>query len=514
MWRCTSRPIAHEERLNKSVVIILALLIPLIIFPVSGAYAFGDDIFTLQETAPEISWLTLPDRWEALSGVTLGISGNELVIFFPRDETGTPDIYEYDWPPRIVFRTGKMPGLSLVTDIESTYYLEFSALLDRVTLVPYMDEWEVTLYMQRPLRRTITQSINYCRIHIQFLGTWLDLADQGDGWRLWEINRFLLDGVQHAYVAQISSLDPRTEARVVTSSQFGKKSATVEEHVTLNRAIGGINGGYFFNNRSLGMLINNGEMASLPMLSRPVFALSKDGEPYIGNIRINCLATIGGRDPVTIDAIDDYPGNSAVLLTPDHPARVRGNFSGLKVVLKDNVVEYVTDGQVKELSGRSFIWDMYGTSPILKYCQTGEAVIFDHEISGPPFQPQWLLQAGPMLVQDGRPSDFREGSFQNNITSGRAPRTAVALTVHGELLMFMGEGRMDIHSLGFTLQEAAEMLIESGAHTAINLDGGASSAMFLNGRYKGFAPTGFRKSIPNAIVFGDFSRQPESAGFL
>jgi exopolysaccharide biosynthesis protein len=78
------------------------------------------------------------------------------------------------------------------------------------------------------------------------------------------------------------------------------------------------------------------------------------------------------------------------------------------------------------------------------------------------------------------------------------------LTTHNELLLFMGEGRLSLHSLGFTLKETAELLIAAGAYTAINLDGGGSSGLFVDGRYYGFSPTGARKAVPDAIVFGDF----------
>ena len=444
--------------------------------------------------------------------MTVGISDGELILFFPKDKYETLDISEYDWPPRIIFHFTAQDETDVPADLEETYYLDFSALLDRITLSKLLDKWQVTLYMHRSLRKNIDEGDTHARLRVEYLGTWLDLMQQGEGWRLWEVNRFLTDGAQHAFIAQINPLNPATEVRISTASQFGNQSNTVEEYVRFNRAVGGVNGGYFFSKFSLGMVVVKGEIASLPMLSRPVLAFADDGTPYIGYIHVVCNASIGERNPIYIETIDDFPHSGPVLLTPGHPSRVRGDFEGLKVIIMNDVIQYVTDTQVDDLVGKTIIWDPNGSTHVLRGVVPGESVDFEFSISGIPFQPLWAIQAGPMLVDNGTICDFSRGSFQANIIRGRSPRTAVALTVHGELLMFVGEGRMLHHSLGFSLEEVAELLIEIGAHTAMNLDGGASSSLYVNGRYWGLTPSYARKSIPNAIIFGEFSRWESNTG--
>jgi hypothetical protein len=64
----------------------------------------------------------------------------------------------------------------------------------------------------------------------------------------------------------------------------------------------------------------------------------------------------------------------------------------------------------------------------------------------------------------------------------RHPRTAVAKLKDGRFLMMTVDGRQPGVSVGMSLQELAEYLFSLGATDAMNLDGGGSTTMFLNGR--------------------------------
>jgi hypothetical protein len=103
-----------------------------------------------------------------------------------------------------------------------------------------------------------------------------------------------------------------------------------------------------------------------------------------------------------------------------------------------------------------------------------------------------LLQAGPMLVADGRSvvadgadlEGFSIGArqFDSDITNGRFPRAALAST-GGRLLAVACDGRT--HSdAGMTLGELAEALVALGAEEAINLDGGGSASLVHAGRLR------------------------------
>ena len=76
--------------------------------------------------------------------------------------------------------------------------------------------------------------------------------------------------------------------------------------------------------------------------------------------------------------------------------------------------------------------------------------------------------------------------FPHTVTQTRAPRTAIGVTESGETLLFVVDGRADLsHSVGATLGELAKLLKSFGAQSALNLDGGGSSVMFIAGEMGG-----------------------------
>jgi len=132
-----------------------------------------------------------------------------------------------------------------------------------------------------------------------------------------------------------------------------------------------------------------------------------------------------------------------------------------------------------------------------------------------------LLQAGPMLVRGGRsmvepgsdPEGFSAGSsqFDSDITAGRYPRAALGLS-GTELIAAVCDGRAE-NDHGLTLEEMADAMIDLGAVTAINLDGGGSASLVAGGRLQnnpreehGIDLDGGR-SISTALVFGERPRE-------
>lgn len=99
-----------------------------------------------------------------------------------------------------------------------------------------------------------------------------------------------------------------------------------------------------------------------------------------------------------------------------------------------------------------------------------------------------LLQAGPLLVQGGRPvvgDDDPEGfsstceEFDSDITDGPYPRVAVGVSPRW-IVAVSADGRSEEDD-GLTLVELAHLLVELGAEAALNLDGGASSSLIAGG---------------------------------
>ena len=91
------------------------------------------------------------------------------------------------------------------------------------------------------------------------------------------------------------------------------------------------------------------------------------------------------------------------------------------------------------------------------------------------------LSAGPVLVQQGRlaVSSDAEAFFGSSIPQVH-PRTAAGYTPEGELILLVVDGRQPA-SRGVDLRELAVIMRDLGCLEAVNLDGGGSSALVVNG---------------------------------
>jgi hypothetical protein len=117
-----------------------------------------------------------------------------------------------------------------------------------------------------------------------------------------------------------------------------------------------------------------------------------------------------------------------------------------------------------------------------------------------------LLAVGgwPRVVQGGRNvaplADSLEGTFPR-FSAGRHPRSAIALSADSSrLLLVVVDGRRP-WSVGMSLAELGETLLSLGASEGMNLDGGGSSVLWLDGAVVNHPsdPAGER-AVGNALV--------------
>jgi exopolysaccharide biosynthesis protein len=86
------------------------------------------------------------------------------------------------------------------------------------------------------------------------------------------------------------------------------------------------------------------------------------------------------------------------------------------------------------------------------------------------------ISFGPPLIVNGKPTIKKgDGGW------GIAPRTAIGQRESGEVLFLVIDGRT-IDSIGATLKDIQDILLQYGAYNASNLDGGSSATMYFNGK--------------------------------
>jgi hypothetical protein len=122
---------------------------------------------------------------------------------------------------------------------------------------------------------------------------------------------------------------------------------------------------------------------------------------------------------------------------------------------------------------------------------------------GAPMRLHWTLGlAGVFDAVGGAPLLLRDGRIVGECNSGcgAQPRTGVGVTAAGKILLVVVDGRQPKWSLGPTVREFAEIMADLGAVTALNLDGGGSSEMVIEGEVVNRPSDGQERSISNAIL--------------
>lgn len=125
-----------------------------------------------------------------------------------------------------------------------------------------------------------------------------------------------------------------------------------------------------------------------------------------------------------------------------------------------------------------------------RHARPGAKLRAAESLDGAPCRYTDVLGAGPELVRDGQ-----------NVAPEhpRHPRTAMGVRRDGKLLFVTLDGRQK-HSVGMTLRELADEMIALGAHTAINLDGGGSTTMWVRGRIRNSPSDGAERPVSDAVL--------------
>jgi hypothetical protein len=127
---------------------------------------------------------------------------------------------------------------------------------------------------------------------------------------------------------------------------------------------------------------------------------------------------------------------------------------------------------------------------------------------GDPVTVAWSFAAWPGILDTsgGNPTLVRNGRVLAGNVDGttpfhrRNPRTGVGATADGRLLLVTVDGRQPGHSVGMSLREFAELFVRLGAQAAINLDGGGSTTMVLDGTVVNRVSDPQERRIPTAVL--------------
>ena len=110
------------------------------------------------------------------------------------------------------------------------------------------------------------------------------------------------------------------------------------------------------------------------------------------------------------------------------------------------------------------------------------------------------VEFGPFLIVNGKASDIKgDGGW------GLASRTVLAQRKDGIVLFLVIDGRQVGHSIGIDMGGLIKILQRYNAHNAVNLDGGGSTTLVVEGKLTNrpccsVDPTSKQRYVPNAWI--------------
>jgi len=289
---------------------------------------------------------------------------------------------------------------------------------------------------------------------------------------------------------------------LLTTTNMAKQN-TYDGH----RVVGAVNASYFLGNgMPANLLAQNNEIINYGILGdtfesptqKPVaFGLSKTGKAIADYYSTNLSFQVNGKS-YPIDLINsERSTDKTVLYTPDKRTTGTNNW-GIEIVVSSasqdmqvlhfgdrlsgtvsNVTTYGAEGN-STVPSDGFVISVQNKELATELSQIAAGTDIDVKLSIDEkwMDAQFILAAGPMLVKNGKTEISMPTN--SNFASSRSPRTAVAVDATGtKVFLVTIDGRLKGHSNGVSLTDLASYLISMGASSAINLDGGGSTAMVV-----------------------------------
>lgn len=114
---------------------------------------------------------------------------------------------------------------------------------------------------------------------------------------------------------------------------------------------------------------------------------------------------------------------------------------------------------------------------------------------------QTAIGGGPVLLKNGEVKNYYGKELLDISADSSQPRSAIGIRKDKKMIFFVCEGRkMTPDVSGFTTAEVADILKDLGCVDAMNLDGGGSSCLLINGKETIKGSDGKQRSVVTAVA--------------
>ena len=305
-----------------------------------------------------------------------------------------------------------------------------------------------------------------------------------------------------------------------------------------HEVVGAVNGDFFMTSPAnevglpLSGQVRDGELV-LSSHNRACLVLDEDNRPYIDRLTFTGRVTSGETSfPLNLVnrmryAYENIAANQSFLFTRSYgPVTYDGSTSGKMLLLKPAgdpfmwkangaercVIESIFDAQGSTTipDGKAILWLKGTDANYAEALQVGDEINIsfsltlnnesqDVEIS------QLIGGSNHIIMQNG---EFKEDWAE------RHPRTAIGFNADSTRLYFVVVDGRHLTSTGVTLKEMMGIFTALGAVNAVNLDGGGSSCILVNGEVMNHPSDGSVRAVGNGCLFVSTAPDDEAIGII
>ncbi len=316
-------------------------------------------------------------------------------------------------------------------------------------------------------------------IHYKYAGA--KISEVGKGIKHIKMIRFYNSKPVRINIVELSTgVNNRIIVEPAIASETLASKTKISNIAQRENAIAAINGGYFKPQTGvpLGTLMINKKIYTSPIYDRVALGIFDEG---YGMARVRLKASvdtnIGG---LKIDNVNQprMLSTHTIVYTRDwgETTPTSPKYGSQLVIDRGKLVKITTDSVQIPQNGFVVV------GPAKKIDTISKAKKFKLNLKT---IPEWkdvnhIIGGGPYLVRNGEV--FVDMTAQKlSAIGGRNPRTAIGYTKDNHLIMLTADGR-EGSSIGLTLMELAYLMKEFGCVNAMNLDGGGSTVMYVQGQ--------------------------------
>jgi len=308
------------------------------------------------------------------------------------------------------------------------------------------------------------------------------------------------DGPWRIHVLEV---DPtKVDVRVAHAYDAAIGLETTAELAVRRGALAAVNGGYYY---MKGLLAGDSRGAleiADRLLSEPDRGRASVGFFVQNGATRSVFGRLGFRGEVHLTDGESVPldglnrkrdASEIVLYTPDFHRTTLTPSEGTEVVIQNEHVTEILKGKGSSVipsGGMVLSIGAERVAEVLPRIQSGEPASIETKLLPllPDPEGEWdraehIVSGGPLLLWKGKRLEEPEvESISRVFFLARHPRTAAGVRADGTLLFVTVDGRRPEESVGMSLPELTDLMLELGAVSAINLDGGGSTSMVIEGR--------------------------------